>query len=371
MDIFKIKGVIKNYDWGTDDYLYSLVAGSKDKKQAEYWMGTHPSGEAETESGAKLSSAIGHSLPFLFKVLSIASPLSLQCHPDKKQAEDGWKREEEKRKKGEAYNYQDDNEKAEILSAVTPVTALCGFKEFDEIVSSLKAVIPLTFRKYLARYSSIKELFLGLFTADRKVKDEILNELDGYISSSNDPLLDGEWLTERGIIRKTLDKYPGDIGSVFPLMMNIVRLKPFDALYLKPDTLHAYLKGNGIELMTASDNVLRGGLTPKRVDIAELGRIMYFGPTKAERVEEKEENGILWYLSPSPDFSLGVVKEKATAGLNNDSIVLSLGESAVKCGVETIVLKKGECAFIPGDGKKVEIETDSSLYIATSVRNEN
>lgn len=370
MDAFKIKGVIKNYDWGTDDYLYSLFGGDKNRKQAEYWMGTHPSGEAETEGGEKLSSAIGHRLPFLFKVLSIASPLSLQCHPDKKQAEDGWKREEEKRKNGESYNYQDDNEKAEILSAVTPVTALCGFKEYDDIVSSLKRAIPLSYEKYLSLYSSIKELFLSLFSFSREVKDEILGELESYISSSNEPLNDGEWLTERSVIRETLSKYPGDIGSVFPLMMNIVRLKPLDALYLKPDTLHAYLKGNGIELMTASDNVLRGGLTPKRVDIKELGRIMYFGSTDAERVEEKEEKGVLWYLSPSPDFRLGVVREKADFTLKNDSIVLSLGESVIKYGSKTINLEKGECAFIPGDGKKVEAETTSTLYIATSVRNE-
>lgn len=367
MDVFKIKGVIKNYDWGTDDYLYSLVGGSKDKKQAEYWMGTHPSGEAETESGGKLSAAIGHSLPFLFKVLSIASPLSLQCHPDKKQAEDGWKREEEKRRNGEPVNYQDDNEKAEILSAITPVTALCGFKEYEAIVSSLKAAIPLAYEKHLSAYSSIRELFLSLFVAERKVKDEILGELGGYISSSNEPLSNGEWLTERGIIKETLNKYPGDIGSVFPLMMNIVSLKPFEALYLKPDTLHAYLKGNGIELMTASDNVLRGGLTHKRVDIIELGRIMYFGPSKAETVQEKEEKGILWYLSPSPDFRLGVVRKKAETQLDNDSVVLSLGKSVIKYGLETIVLEMGECAFIPGEGKTVEIETDSSFYVATSV----
>ncbi len=368
MDAFKINGVIKNYDWGTEDYLYSLVGGEKNKKQAEYWMGTHPSGEAETISGVKLSNAIGHRLPFLFKVLSIASPLSLQCHPDKKQAEDGWKREEEQRAKGEPYNYQDDNEKAEILSAVTPVTALCGFKDFPDIVPSLKRAIPLSYEKYLSSYSSIKEIFLSLFSYERKVKDEILSELESYISSSPESLRDGEWLTERGIIKETLVKYPGDIGSVFPLMMNIVRLKPFDAIYLKPDTLHAYLKGNGIELMTASDNVLRGGLTPKRVDIKELERIMYFGPTERETVKEKEEDGVMWYLSPSPDFRLGVVRNKAVVELDNDSIVLSLGRSVIKCNSKVVILEKGECAFLLGDGKNVEFESDSSLYIATSWR---
>ncbi len=364
MEITKIKGVIKNYDWGTKDYLASLFGDIDGKTGAEYWMGTHPKGEASLMGGESLSSALGHTLPFLFKVLSIASPLSLQCHPTKKQAEDGWKKEERKRAKGEEYNYQDDNEKAEIISAITPVTALCGFKSYEEIVSSLKKSIPHVYEKYLASFSTIRELFISLFSFESSIKCEILNELQSKVDSSSLPSFSGEYLTEYGIIRETLDKYPGDIGSVFPLMMNVVHLEPYSALYLTPDTLHAYVKGNGIELMTASDNVLRGGLTKKRVDVEELKSIMYFGETEAEECEKREENGVVWYVTPSPSFQLGYVKSNAELNLSDDAVVLSLGKGEIDHNGSVIKLGKGDVYFIPSK-TDVKLLADGTLYIAT------
>lgn len=365
--MIKINGVVKNYDWGTRDYISSLFGGDEKEKKAEYWMGTHPKGEAVTENGEKLSKEIGHTLPFLFKVLSIASPLSLQCHPDKAQAEDGWKREKEIREKGGECSYMDDNEKAEILSAVTPVTALCGFKPFSVIISSLETRIPSSFEKYFSGYKTIEELFFASFSFKKEVKDELLEELEKSVSSSNAPSFDGDYLTEDGIIRETLEKYPGDIGSIFPLMMNIVRLKPGEALYLKPDTLHAYLIGNGIELMTASDNVLRGGLTSKRIDIKELERIMYFGETNAQCTKTDKENGILWYLTPSPDFRLGYIEKEGVFDIKNDSVILSFGNTTLSSKDDTRVLRRGESAYI-APGESVDIKTDAGVYIATSNR---
>lgn len=364
MEITKIKGVIKNYDWGTRDYLESLFGPTGREIGAECWMGTHPKGEALLMSGETLSSALGYSLPFLFKVLSIASPLSLQCHPNKIQAVEGWKREEKKRKCGGQYNYQDDNEKAEIISAITPVTALYGFKSYESILSSLKETIPQSYDKYLFSLSTIRELFISLFSFDCSVKREILKELEEKVSSSLMPSYEGEYLTDYGIIRETLKKYPGDIGSVFPLMMNVVHLEPFSALYLSPDTLHTYVKGNGIELMTASDNVLRCGLTKKRVDIEELERIMYFGKTDAEECGKQEEGGVIWYITPSPSFRLGYVIDKADCTLDDDSIVLSFSDAEIVSSSEKIRLGKGDVYFIPGK-ERIRIETDGVLYIAT------
>lgn len=357
----KIKGVIKNYDWGGKDFLPSLFGGRDGKCQAEYWMGTHPSGEAETEKGEPLSSCVGR-LPFLFKVLSIASPLSLQCHPTKAQAEEGWAREKDLRENGGEYNYRDDNEKAEVLSAITPVTALCGFRELDEIRSSLSSSIPRSYEKYYERLESIKDIFLASFALEQEAKDEILDELGETAASSPSPSLEGEYLTQYGIIRETLGKYPGDIGSVFPLMMNIIRLRPCDAVYLEPDTLHAYIRGNGIELMTASDNVLRGGLTAKRIDIPELERIMYFGPTRERVVDKYERDRVIWYLTSSENFSLGYVnRNEASAVLRNDSIILSMGSASVG-GVN---LEKGDCCYIKGSDESLVIKTPDTVYIAT------
>ncbi len=364
MDMIRIQGVIKNYDWGGKEFLPSLFGNRDGKPQAEYWMGTHPSGEAVTENGESLSSVSGR-LPFLFKVLSISSPLSLQCHPTKAQAGDGWKRERELREKGMPYNYQDDNEKAEVLSALTEVTALCGFRKLEEIRTSLSSSVPVSYGKYYSSLDSIKDIFLSSFSFSREVKDEILGELESTVTRSDIPSMDGEYLTEYGIVRKTLEKYPGDIGSLFPLMMNVMHLRPFEAVYLEPDTLHAYIKGNGIELMTASDNVLRGGLTPKRVDITELERIMYFGSTAASAIEEYEEGRVIWYLTPSPDFTLGYVnRSEASLILDKPSIILSLGFATVN-GKE---LKKGDCCYIEGSDERISIKTSGTLYIATGKR---
>ena len=364
MDMIKIQGVIKNYDWGGKEFLASLFGNRDGKSQAEYWMGTHPSGEAVTENGEPLSSVSGP-LPFLFKVLSISSPLSLQCHPTKAQAEEGWAREKALRENGEPYNYQDNNEKAEVLSALTPVTALCGFRKPEDIKASLSSSIPLSYAKYYEKLESIKDIFLSSFSFGEDVKKEILGELSSTVTQSEIPSLEGEYLTEYGIVRETLGKYPGDIGSVFPLMMNVMHLRPFEAVYLEPDTLHAYIKGNGVELMTASDNVLRGGLTPKRVDIKELARIMYLGPTAASAIDENEEGRVIWYLTPSPDFSLGYVnRSEAAVTLDKPSILLSLGSSTV----DGVNLKKGDCCFVKGSGERISIRTAGTLYIATAKR---
>lgn len=364
MDAVKIKGVVKNYAWGGKDYIPSLLGGYDGKEQAEYWLGTHKSGESVTKNGDALSSFLGHDLGYLFKVLSIASPLSLQCHPNKEQAEEGWKREEAIRKNGGAYNYQDDNEKAEILSALTPVTAMCGFKKIEDIIFSLKKYIPLSYEKYLTKENSIRNIFLMLFALSKDDKEFVLKELSENIK--NEESREGNFLTTFGIIKETLEKYKGDIGSVFPLMMNIVHLNKGDALFLAPDTLHAYVEGNGIELMTASDNVLRGGFTPKRVDLKELERIMNFTSTEPKTVEKKEKNGVVWYKTPTPTFMLGYVENgKASLSKEGDTIVFSIsGETMLIEKDESVLLKKGESYILPPSS--FVIETNGLVYIATN-----
>lgn len=363
MDAVKIKGVVKNYAWGGKDYIPSLLGDYDGKEQAEYWLGTHKSGESKIEGDIPLSSFLGHDLGYLFKVLSIASPLSLQCHPNKAQAEDGWKREEEARKSGAAYNYQDDNEKAEILSSLTPVTAMCGFKGIDDIILSLKKYIPLSCGKYLLGKNTIKEIFLTLFSLSKEDKEAVLEELSKSVE--NEESREGEFLTSFGIIKETLVKYKGDIGSVFPLMMNVVHLNKEDALFLSPDTLHAYVEGNGIELMTASDNVLRGGLTPKRVDLKELERIMNFTSTEPRKVEKRVEDGIVWYKTPTPEFMLGYVENgRASFNRKGDSIIFSIsGETILKEKDESILIKKGESYIL--SNSSYTIEANGLVYLAS------
>lgn len=366
MAIMRIKGVVKDYAWGNKDFIPSLLGYSAtDRPQAEYWMGTHPSGESTTEGGA-LSERIGRRLPFLFKVLAIDSPLSLQCHPTKDQAREGWKREEPLRARGEGHNYQDDNEKAEVLAALTPVTALCGFKKFESAVEALKEYIPSSFSEYLSDKSDMKDLFLSLFALSPEKKSVVLEELERNISSSPRPMTEGDYYTAEGVVSTVLGKYRGDIGCVFPLMMNVMHVSPGEALYLQPDTLHAYVKGNGIELMTASDNVLRGGLTPKRIDLKELSSLLYFGNTEPNLVEKKKEGGSTVYLTPSPDFLLTRMEEgKYCIGEGVDAIlIVEEGRAVLEEGDDFIILGRGETAFVE-KGSKARLLSEGCVYMAS------
>ena len=370
MAIMKIKGVVKDYAWGNKDFLPSLLGYEvSDKPQAEYWMGTHPSGEAVTE-GKNLSDVIGRRLPFLFKVLAIDSPLSLQCHPNKIQAKEGWKKEEELRVKGEPYNYQDDNEKAEVLCALTPVTALCGFKTFEDASKALNEYIPLSVKKYLDKKKDIKDLFLSLFGLAQDDKESVLAELMENIEKKGKEKNEGEYYTTEGVISTVLKKYPGDIGCVFPLMMNVVHVAPGEALYLEPDTLHAYVKGNGMELMTASDNVLRGGLTPKRIDLKELSSLLYFGPSFPRNVEKREKDGIINYLTPSPDFMLSRMDEgEYLIPSSLDAVVIvEKGRAEVRENEDVVELEKGEVCFIEKGGS-ASISVSGTLYMASEAYN--
>ena len=370
MAIMKIKGVVKDYAWGNKDFLPSLLGYEvSDKPQAEYWMGTHPSGEAVTE-GKNLSDVIGRRLPFLFKVLAIDSPLSLQCHPNKIQAKEGWKKEEELRVKGEPYNYQDDNEKAEVLCALTPVTALCGFKTFEDASKALNEYIPLSVKKYLDEKKDIKDLFLSLFGLAQDDKESVLAELKENIEKKGKEKNEGEYYTTEGVISTVLKKYPGDIGCVFPLMMNVIHVAPGEALYLEPDTLHAYVKGNGMELMTASDNVLRGGLTPKRIDLKELSSLLYFGPSFPRNVEKREKDGIINYLTPSPDFMLSRMDEgEYLIPSSLDAVVIvEKGRAEVRENEDVVELEKGEVCFIEKGGT-ASISVSGTLYMASEAYN--
>ena len=370
MAIMKIKGVVKDYAWGNKDFLPSLLGYEvSDKPQAEYWMGTHPSGEAVTE-GKNLSDVIGRRLPFLFKVLAIDSPLSLQCHPNKIQAKEGWKKEEALRVKGEPYNYQDDNEKAEVLCALTPVTALCGFKTFEDASKALNEYIPLSVKKYLDEKTAIKDLFLSLFDLSQDDKESVLAELRENIEKKGKEKNEGEYYTTEGVISTVLKKYPGDIGCVFPLMMNVVHVAPGEALYLEPDTLHAYVKGNGMELMTASDNVLRGGLTPKRIDLKELSSLLYFGPSFPRNVEKREKDGIINYLTPSPDFMLSRMDEgEYLIPSSLDAVVIvEKGRAEVRENEDVVELEKGEVCFIEKGGT-ASISVSGTLYMASEAYN--
>ena len=381
MEIKRIKGVVKDYAWGNKDFIPSLIGDYTGKPQAELWLGTHPSGDAVTEEGTPLSSLVYNEkgylgcdweryagkLPLLMKILAIEKPLSLQCHPSKAQAKEGWAKEAEKRAKGEPCSYSDDNAKCEMFLALSPVTAMCGFRNLEVIKADLAAVVPSAYgRTIKALASSIKTLFMSLFALPAEEKKIILDELKASLSASSEASWDGLFLTRTGVARRCLEEHGDDIGCLFPYLLNVVHLRVGEALPIVPDTLHAYVFGNGVELMDASDNVLRGGLTPKRIDLPELERIMSFDEYDAVKCKTSEDGfGRRCYSSPSPDFRL----LSAGTGLyeiKDDSIAIAIvteGNVRFASKGETMTISKGEAVVIPA-GLEYSMNVSGEIFIS-------
>ena len=218
-------------------------------------------------------------LPFLFKVLAAAKPLSIQAHPNRDQAREGFARENRQKISLNAFNrnYKDENHKPEIICALEPFWALKGFRRVEEIIllmdkigirASLEEDLNALRRR--PNQEGLKTFFRALINDGEGTADRVLREAVEQCEklADDDPAF--EWVI------KLSEAYPDDIGILSPILLNLVHLQPGEAMNIPAGELHAYLEGAGIELMANSDNVLRGGLTPKYVDVSELLNILTF-----------------------------------------------------------------------------------------------
>lgn len=241
---------MQHYSWGDPSFIPELLGQYPDGRPwAELWFGTHPNGPATLADGRPLHDVTGD-LPYLLKVLAAGQPLSLQTHPDAAQAVDGFARGA----------YADDRPKPELLCALTPFEALCGIRPVHLTLTLLGELGAHDLRRVVAS-SGPGAALEGLYRG----------EIDPW------PVIESCAASERAEARwvRWLDAlYPGEPSVAVTLLLNYVRLEPGQALRLDAGNLHAYLRGAGIELMAASDNVVRGGLTEKPVDIDELLRIV-------------------------------------------------------------------------------------------------
>lgn len=275
--MFKMINKIQHYDWGSKDALTKLyhIKNPQHLPMAELWMGAHPKASSIVEDinnqqkisldkliatdptyylGKKIAQKF-HRLPFLFKVLCAAQPLSIQVHPDKIAAEAGFKQENAA---GIAHNcpkrnYKDDNHKPELIYALTPFKALNSFRPLKEITNLLTPIAEASpiiqlFLKTPTE-NQLAQLFKHLLNLPTGEKQRLLTALKSVV-----PQGDGEpWLT----IKKMLPLYPDDNGLFAPLLLNIIELQPGEAMFLYARTPHAYIEGVGLEVMANSDNVLR------------------------------------------------------------------------------------------------------------------
>lgn len=306
-EIIKITPAIKDYAWGNNSFIPQLVGKEiSDKPQAELWMGCHQQGPCYVDGTDKtfaqfldenpdFAGCTSKDFPYLFKVLAIAQPLSIQVHPNAEQAKQAFE--------AGNTNYSDPNPKAEMYYALTESTLMCGFKA-------------------------------------KQTHDE---------DSDN--------------MYKTLKSFwPEDPACLYAYKLNIIHLEPGEAVYLKPGIVHAYVLGNGIELMNNSDNVLRAGLTKKHIDKQELEKIMVQEPYNPNLMGSLEDDGGEHFYCEG-GFSLTVMKDSFFRSKKGSVRILICTEGSATIN-ETITVKKGDVYAVSKD-MSYDIDVDGQVFEAS------
>ena len=395
---FKIEPAVKFYEWGSTESIQNLTgkAELKGKTAAELWMGDHQSGpnmikegneliplhnlvkeEGEKLIGEKAYKNFGGKIPFLFKVLAAAKPLSIQSHPSKQQAEEGFERENilEIPLDDFTRGYKDNNHKPEIILALTDFKMMKGFRDFELIKDN--------FRKYCGKTSDF--LFEGLedFSEKRKLKTFFERILNGCASGCGRMIDEALKNAEKGenkdsliseMIKKFSVYYPGDTGILSPLFLNCGMIKKGEAVYIPAGELHAYVEGTGIELMANSDNVFRGGLTPKHIDKEELGKILVYKAAEIKKTDKVSKNNETLFITESDEFLLSEItveensKYISDSERNIDILICYEGEAeaaALNAEDSVIKVKKGECFAVPSSAGSYSITGRGTFYKAT------
>ncbi len=377
------------YAWGSKTAIAALQEREPSgQPEAELWMGAHPgapsrlTGDAKRTLadliaeqpidtlGSRVCDAFDQRLPFLFKVLAAGEPLSLQAHPSKHQAEAGFAREESLGipRNAPHRNYKDDNHKPELICALTEFRALCGFRppaEFRELVSELD-VPELT--PFVSNPDGsprgLDATFSALFGAPRSKRAELVERTLSGLASRG---AGSKFANSYSCARELADKYPGDIGVVLSLMLNHITLQPSEALYLPAGNLHAYLSGMGLELMANSDNVLRGGLTPKHVDVPELSRVLSFEAwTGHKQLPQSASLGQWRYPTPASEFELWRIDVTAVTEViaSGGPEILILTEGAVAAGHDRQPMRKGHGVFVSAREGDYQLTGSGTVYRA-------
>jgi len=386
---------IREYAWGSRSAIAELLAQPtpSPRPQAEIWMGAHPTDPSRARCsdswvplpdllradptgllGERAAARFDGEFPFLFKVLAAAQPLSIQAHPNREQAREGFERENAA---GIALgarerSYPDPHPKPELICALSPFSALCGFRPIPEIVRAFRESEVDAFSTEVESLESeadskaLERLFAAVWNADA---DRIGRGIEQVVTNakrrSEDPA--ARWMTAIAAL------YPGDAGVLAPLYLNLVSLAPGEAMYLGAGELHSYLEGTGIEIMGNSDNVLRGGLTDKHVDILELSRVLRFEPHEPEVLLPRETStGERVFETPAHEFELAVLtvvedKPWRSARLRGVEILLAIeGEMTItdRGAGESFTLARGASVLIPDSVESYELTGAGVVYRA-------
>jgi mannose-6-phosphate isomerase len=396
---YQLENPVQSYAWGSLDGIsdYIGIPNIEGKPMAELWMGAHPANPSFALDGTTRISLdrligkdpvaflgkdalrrFGGELPYLFKVLSASGPLSLQVHPPREQARIGFDRENREGKPlaDPARDYKDPNPKREILMALSPFTAMCGFRDPAESLRLLGSVsCPALDAEMRAlttpdgRRSGYVSLYRSLLELENDSRREIISTATktAHIRSRETADIDDRNAYE--LLLALVDRFPDDIGILCPLYLNIVNLVPGEALFIPSGIIHSYVRGTGLELMTNSDNTLRCGLTPKHRNVPELYSILEDAPFAPEIARPDHEAKIFRYPARFPEFELDVLNgndERNFLRAGRPAILLGLaGELTVSANGDARTIAKGTSLFVPASVDSIEIAGTGKAALAT------
>ncbi len=395
---FLLDNTIQHYAWGSRSAIASLQGRlPAQRPEAELWIGAHAnasslrratgeslfqliSDDPASALGHRTRTAFGDSLPFLLKVLAAGSPLSLQAHPSREQAVAGFDAEE---RAGISMSdpkrvFKDRNHKPELICALTDFEALCGFRPVQQTAALLDALRTPTTAGMAARIRSehpgvaLRTIVVDLLEANRTRAQQVIDEIVPICQKHS-----GTWGAEAQLTVRLAAAYPGDIGAIIALLLNRVVLSPGDALMLPAGNLHAYIQGVGVELMANSDNVLRGGLTPKHVDVPGLIQVVDWNPLHGPAIrpspvpDANGQPGVVRYPSPSDEFRLDAITLTVDAGVTlavegPELLWCHTGSAQIGVtGTQPLTVTAGDAVFVPAAARRYTLGGSGSVFRST------
>lgn len=371
--LLSLSNVPRDYAWGSTTLLADLEGRTPaGGPEAEVWFGDHPGDPADVQGDGTLDAVTGGSLPYLLKLLAAASPLSIQVHPTIEQARAGWARESALADTDPNRNYRDDNHKPELIVALSDrFESLSGLRPIADTLRLLDVLGDSAGVDELASRLSgpgdvLRDTIGWLLSGEAQtVVDDIVGSVHAAAGSAS-----GEWATTIRGVAAISETYPGDPGVVVALLMNHVVLRRGEGVFLRAGLLHAYIAGLGVEIMAASDNVLRGGLTPKRIDVPELlsildtttGEVPVLRPVAADAVTE--------YPVPVADFSLRRIEldgASVVIDVDGPTMVLATAGRVAVSGADGALrdVPVGTVAFATPDEQRLTISGRGEAFVAS------
>ena len=399
--VLTLHGIVQHYDWGGHNFIPGLLGISNPERKpfAELWIGAHAKAPSLVEVagqqvpldkliaeapgtilGQAANARFAGRLPYLFKILDVHKMLSIQAHPTLAQAQEGFARENAEGIPVEASsrNYKDDNHKPEIGVALTEFWMLHGFRPLDQIAESfartpeLSALMPgfpprlaAAGHDHAARRALLRELYSNVMTLPQEQVDSLLNSL---LSRLRAKLVTDKNCADYWAVRAA-DNFPLpgghlDRGIFSVYLLNLVHLHPGQATFQPAGVLHAYLEGVNVELMANSDNVLRGGLTTKHVDVPELLRILTFEGGTPEVFDGTVISGghERLYRTPAEEFELTRIsltprgRYAGEAAYGPKALLVLQGSATLTASGKQTSLSRGSIAFAPS-GTQFVLET--------------